>query len=102
MERMGNSGKVPANKDIWLCMTCKQCTQICQFGVRFHEVVREIRPELRKALPPEPNHGGALEALERLTAMPSVQLVWRIWKNCQYHHGQVGNITDNHLNQAWR
>lgn len=66
------SGKVPANKDIWLCMTCKQCTQICQFGVRFHEVIREIRPELRRTLPPEPNHGGAPEALERLMSMPSI------------------------------
>jgi len=72
MEKMELTGKVPANQDIWLCMTCRQCTQICQFGVSFHEVIREIRPELRKALPPEPNHGGASEALERLTAMPSI------------------------------
>jgi len=72
MEKMELSGKIPANKDIWLCMTCKQCTQICQFGVRFHEVIREIRPELRRTLPPEPNHGGAPEALERLTAMSSI------------------------------
>ncbi len=72
MEKMEYSGRVPANKDIWLCMTCKQCSEICQFGVRFHEVVREIRPELRRTLPPEPNHGGAPEALERLMAMPSI------------------------------
>jgi heterodisulfide reductase subunit D len=72
MEKMELTGKVPVNKDIWLCMTCKQCTQICQFGVQFHEVVREIRPELGRALPPEPNHGGAPEALERLTAMPNI------------------------------
>jgi heterodisulfide reductase subunit D len=72
MEEMEQSGKVPANKDIWLCMTCKQCTQICQFGVRFHEVIREIRPELRRTLPPEPNHGGAPEALELLSAMPTI------------------------------
>jgi len=73
MEKMELTGMVPANKDIWLCMTCKQCTQICQFGVCFHEVVREIRPELRVALPPEPSHGGSLEALERLTALPSIR-----------------------------
>ncbi len=73
MERMELSGEVPANKDIWLCMTCKQCTQICQFGVRFHEAVREIRPDLRKRLPPEPNHGGAPEAIERLSAMPGIR-----------------------------
>jgi heterodisulfide reductase subunit D len=72
MEEMEQSGKVPANKDIWLCMTCKQCTQICQFGVRFHEVIREIRPELRRTLPPEPSHGGAPEALELLSAMPTI------------------------------
>lgn len=72
MEQMLLSGKVPSNKDIWLCMTCMQCTQICQFGVQFHEVVREIRPELRKLLPPEGNHGGAPEYLERLSAMPGI------------------------------
>jgi heterodisulfide reductase subunit D len=73
MERMELSGEVPANKDIWLCMTCRQCTQICQFGVSFHEVIREIRPELRRTLPPEQNHGGALEALERLNAIPGIK-----------------------------
>lgn len=72
IEDMEMSERVPQNKDIWLCMTCMQCTQICQFGVRFHEVVREIRPELRRTLPPEPNHGGAPEALERLSAMPGI------------------------------
>ena len=72
IEDMLNSGRVPRNKDIWLCMTCMQCTQICQFGVRFHEVVRGIRPELRKTLPPEGNHGGAPEAMGRLSAMPGI------------------------------
>lgn len=73
MEQMLLSGKVPQNKDIWLCMTCRQCTQVCQFGVSFHEVIREIRPGLRGLLPPEGNHGGAPEAMERLAAMPGVR-----------------------------
>ena len=73
IEHIENTGEVPRNKDLWLCMTCMQCTEICQFGVGFHEVVREIRPELSKVLPPEENHGGVPELMERLSGMRGIR-----------------------------
>jgi Fe-S oxidoreductase len=79
IEDIENTGKVPANKDIWLCMTCMQCTEICQFGVRFHEVIRDIRPELSRVLPAEENHGGVPELMERLSSMRGIRPNKQTW-----------------------
>lgn len=73
IEDIERTGEVPGNKDIWLCMTCMQCTEICQFGVGFHEVVRDIRPELAGRLPPEENHGGVPGMMERLSALRGIR-----------------------------
>jgi len=79
IEDIQNTGKVPLNKDIWLCMTCMQCTEICQFGVSFHEVIRDIRPELSKVLPPEENHGGMPGMMERLSSMRGIRPNKQTW-----------------------
>jgi heterodisulfide reductase subunit D len=79
IEDIQNTGEVPLNKDIWLCMTCMQCTEICQFGVSFHEVIRDIRPELSRVLPPEENHGGMPEMMERLSSMRGIRPNKQTW-----------------------
>ncbi|MEM0448790.1 MAG: (Fe-S)-binding protein [Methanomassiliicoccales archaeon] len=79
VERMILEDKIPPEKEIWLCMTCKQCTQICQFGVSFHELVREVRPTLLTSLPPEENHGGIPRVLERLSAVRKIRPSRQRW-----------------------
>jgi len=72
VERTLLDGAVPLDRGIWQCMNCGMCTEICQNGVRFHEYIRTLRPELALKLQPQRNHGAVPYQIMRLNARPGI------------------------------
>lgn len=65
-------GTVPADRGIWQCMNCGMCTEVCQNGVRFHEYIRTLRPELALKLQPQRNHGAVPYQIMSLNARAGI------------------------------
>ena len=62
------SGKDLDNWEIWSCMTCGACSDICTSGVIFHEFIRDVRADLNERSPPIQSHNGILREMRRAEA----------------------------------
>ncbi len=58
----------------WACLTCGLCTERCPSGIDFAGFVAALRPLLlERELPGRISHGGALQTLMRLQALPTLR-----------------------------
>jgi Fe-S oxidoreductase len=62
------SGKELDHWEIWSCMTCGACSDICSSGVSFHEFIRDVRADLNERSPPIQSHNGILREIRRTEA----------------------------------
>ena len=46
------SGKELDRWEIWSCMTCGACSDVCPSGVSFHEFIRDVRADSNERFPP--------------------------------------------------
>jgi heterodisulfide reductase subunit D len=54
------SGKELDHWEIWSCMTCGACSDVCTSGVTFHEFIRDVRADTNSRFPPIQSHNGIL------------------------------------------
>jgi heterodisulfide reductase subunit D len=59
------TGKDLARWDIWSCMTCGACSDVCTSGVSFHEFIRDVRADSNARFPPIQSHNGVLSEIRR-------------------------------------
>jgi len=62
------SGKELDHWEIWSCMTCGACSEVCTSGVTFHEFIRDVRADMNARFPPIQSHNGILRELRRTEA----------------------------------
>jgi Fe-S oxidoreductase len=62
------SGKELDRWEIWSCMTCGACSDICPSGVSFHEFIRDLRADSNVRSPPIQSHNGILREIRRTEA----------------------------------
>jgi Fe-S oxidoreductase len=61
-------GKQLDRWEIWSCMTCGACSEVCTSGVRFHEFIRDVRADSNEKFPPIQSHNGILREMRRTEA----------------------------------
>jgi Fe-S oxidoreductase len=62
------SGKELDHWEIWSCMTCGACSEVCTSGVTFHEFIRDVRADNNSRFPPIQSHNGILREIRRTEA----------------------------------
>jgi heterodisulfide reductase subunit D len=62
------SGKELDRWEIWSCMTCGACSDVCTSGVSFHEFIRDVRADSNERYPPIQTHNGVLKEIRRSEA----------------------------------
>ena len=62
------SGKELDRWEIWSCMTCGACSDVCTSGVSFHEFIRDVRADSNERFPPIQSHNGILREMRRTEA----------------------------------
>ncbi len=62
------SGRDLDHWEIWSCMTCGACSEVCTSGVTFHEFIRDVRAEYNSKYPPIQSHNGILREIRRTEA----------------------------------
>ena len=62
------SGKELDHWEIWSCMTCGACSDVCTSGVSFHEFIRDVRADMNERFPPIQSHNGILREVRRTEA----------------------------------
>jgi len=67
-EHLIQKGEVSRENAIWSCMSCAACTETCDSGVKFHELMREVRKGVRDEFRPELTHGGLMELIREINA----------------------------------
>ena len=72
VEEYVGMGKIASDKGLWDCMTCGMCTELCTSGVEFHEFVREVRPSLRRSVPPETTHSDIFQVIQSMSSFSRI------------------------------
>ncbi len=62
------AGKELDHWEIWSCMTCGACSDVCTSGVSFHEFIRDMRADINDKFPPIHSHNGILREIRRTEA----------------------------------
>lgn len=63
---------VGSEEGLWACTACGGCSAVCNAGVEFPQLVRELRRRSRKVSLPVAAHHGVLNRTARLTASSAV------------------------------
>lgn len=71
---VSQSGRGPADENIWSCIGCNMCVERCNYNVKFTEFIRSLR---RKALAEgaevQYNHGGAPQSIMHLMGQKGIK-----------------------------
>jgi heterodisulfide reductase subunit D len=62
------AGKELDRWEIWSCMSCGACSDLCTSGVTFHEFIRDVRADINSQFPPIQTHNGILREMRRTEA----------------------------------
>ncbi len=73
VEEYVGAGKFTGDRGLWECMTCGMCTQLCTSGVEFHHFVREVRPSLRRLVPPESTHSEVFQIIQNVSSFTRIK-----------------------------
>jgi len=89
----GMSTNLDEEKDIWSCLTCAICSDMCPYKVDFCEFVRGMRTEaVFQGADPHCSQGGLIQTIARIMASPGVKQERLNWVTDDLKTSDTGDV----------